>query len=321
MIVGLDIGTNYTKVTADGKNVIVYPSLVAFGEEKEWSLKGETKSVYVGDEALSIIQSMENIEVLRPLHEGRVLHESYIELAKYGISKLGAEPKVIATGLPVKSSKKEREEVRSRLSSELGCELLIFPQPVGTMAYIGAHTGVCVDIGFGTTDIVVLADMEYLKGETLLMGVDGLFESLETIVRNKIGISLGPEEMTSLLVEGKSVGRIRSGKKIVVSREDIAAEYESLVKSWVERIANRVKLVLEGLSTTLVENFVLAGGGSLLPQVYELFSESFSDIGEITRPEDPIRSNAIGFYKLAKLVKGEPEEREEKAEERRKKRK
>ncbi len=307
--IGVDIGTNYTKITVDGKNVLVYPSIVAYGEEKDWSLKGETKSVYVGDEALSIVQSMENVEVLRPLHEGRVLHTSYLELAKYGIRKFNAgNDSIIATGLPVKSSKKEREELKREMESELKAQVLIFPEPVGTMAYMGIETGVCVDIGFGTTDVLVIADMEYLKGDTMLMGVDKLYENLEVAVRNRIGISITPEEMTKLLTtEGFEIGRIRSGKKVSVSRDEIMPEYENFVKSWVERIASRVKLVLEGLSTMLVENFTITGGGSMLPGVYEMFQESFRDIGEVKRPDDPIKANSIGYYMLAKAMAGEDE--------------
>ena len=315
-VVGIDIGTNYTKITADGKNVLVYPSIVAYGEEKDWTLKGESKSVYVGDEALSIVHSMENVEVLRPLHEGRVLHTSYFELARYGIKKLKAEnTSIIATGLPVKSSRKEREELKKEMESELKARVLIFPEPVGTMAYMGTETGVCVDIGFGTTDILVIADMEYLKGDTMLMGVDKLYENLEVAVRNKIGISISPEEMTKLLTtEGYEVGRIRSGKKLSVSREEVMTEYESLVGSWVERIASRVKLVLEGLSTILLENFTITGGGSMLPGVYEMFQESFKDIGDVKRPDDPIKANSIGYYMLAKTMAGEEEEVKEERE-------
>ncbi len=311
--IGVDIGTNYTKITADGKNVLVFPSIVAYGEEKDWSLKGETKSVYVGDEALSIVQSMENVEVLRPLHEGRVLHTSYLELAKYGFGKLGiGENAIIATGLPVKSSRKEREELKAHMESELKAQVLIFPEPVGTMAYMGIETGVCVDIGFGTTDVLVIADMEYLKGDTMLMGVDKLYENLEVAVRNRIGISITPEEMTKLLTtEGYEIGRIRGGKKVSVTRDEVMQDYENLVKSWVDRIASRVKLVLEGLSTMLVENFTVTGGGSLLPGVYELFRESFSDIGEVKRPDDPIKSNSIGYYMLAKAMVGEEEQKGE----------
>lgn len=307
--IGVDIGTNYTKITADGKNVLVYPSIVAYGEEKDWSLKGESKSVYVGDEALSIVQSMENVEVLRPLHEGRVLHTSYLELAKYGLNKLKAgNNAIIATGLPVKSSRKEREELKNEMESELKAQVLIFPEPVGTMTYMGIETGVCVDIGFGTTDVLVIADMEYLKGDTMLMGVDKLYENLEVAVRNRVGISITPEEMTKLLTtKDYEIGRIRSGKKVSVSRDEIMPEYENFVKSWVERISSRVKLVLEGLSTMLVENFTITGGGSILPGVYELFQETFKDIGEIRRPDDPIKSNTIGYYMLAKALAGESE--------------
>lgn len=302
--IGVDIGTNYTKITADGKNVLVYPSIVAYGEEKDWSLKGESKSVYVGDEALSIVQSMENVELLRPLHEGRILHTSYFELAKYGMNKLKAgNESIIATGLPVKSSRKEREELKKEMEAELKAKVLIFPEPVGTMAYMGIETGVCVDIGFGTTDVLVIADMEFLKGDTMLMGVDKLYESLEVAVRNRIGISITPEEMTKLLSnEGYEIGRIRSGKKVSVSGAELMTEYENLVKPWVERIASRVKLVLEGLSTMLVENFTITGGGSLLPGVYEMFQESFKDIGDIKRPDDPIKANSIGYYMLAKAM-------------------
>jgi len=317
-LVGVDIGTNYTKVTSDGKKVLVFPSLVVYGEEKDWSLKSEIKNVYIGNEALSIVQSMENVEVLRPLHEGRVLHESYLELANYGLSKLNiSKVQVIATGLPVKSSKKEREELKMQLEKELSSKVLIFPEPVGTLAYLGIETGVCVDIGFGTTDIIVLADMEFLKGDTMLMGVDKLFEGLEVAVRNKIGISLTPEEMTDLLIrEDHEVGRIRGGKKISVKKEHVINDYESLVQSWVDRIASRVKLVLEGLSTSLVENFVLTGGGSLLPGVYDAFAKSFEEIGEIKKPDDPLKSNAAGYYMLAKafIEETEPEKETEKSE-------
>ncbi|MET1124924.1 MAG: rod shape-determining protein [Archaeoglobaceae archaeon] len=317
MIVGLDVGTNYTKIT-DGERFLVYPSIVAYGEEREWSLKGASKNVYVGEEALAIIRSVENAEVIRPIHEGRVIHESYVELAKHGIEKLGVRARHVATGMPVKSSKREREEVKEKLASSLGCEVLVFPQPAGTMAAMGIETGVCIDVGFGTTDVLVLSDMEFLRGDTMLLGVDKLYEALETLVRNRSGISLTPEEVTSLLVEGKKVGRIRSGKRVEVSFDDIAGEYERLVASWVDRIAGRVKAVLEGLSTLLLENFVITGGGSMLPKVYELFCEAFSDVGEVKRPEDPIKSNAIGFYEMAKKLVGETvEESEEDKDEKR----
>jgi len=63
-----------------------------------------------------------------------------------------------------------------------------------------------------------------------------------------------------------------------------------------------------------MENFVLSGGGAMLPGVYEEFQKHFSEIGEITKPEDPITSNVRGFYKLAKLLHEERvEEKKEEA--------
>jgi len=305
MIIGLDVGTNLTKATKDGENVIVFPSLVVYGEEKDWSLKGETKKVYIGNEAMIVSQTMENVEVLRPLHEGRIIHQSYIEIAKYAVQLLDGRAEVIATGLPVKSSKKEREVVAESLRKALNAEVILLPQPVGSLVYMGYKTGVCIDIGFGTTDIVVLFDMEYLKGDTMLMGVDDIYSSLEFYVRNTFGISITPEEMAGLLLEGKEIGRIRGSKKIVVKREDVMANYEEIVKGWVDRVANRVKMLLEGLSTSIVEKIVLSGGGSLLPNVYEEFQKQFEDIAVVERPDNPITANAKGYYKLAKLLKGE----------------
>jgi rod shape-determining protein MreB len=310
MIVGLDIGTNLTKATNDGEKVVVFPSLVVYGEEKDWSLKGEGKKVYIGEEAMIVSQTMENVEVLRPLHEGRIMHQSYIEIARYAVEMLGDKAEIIATGLPVKSSKKERELVSKSLREALNCEVILLPQPVGSLVHMGKSTGVCVDIGFGTTDIVVLFDMEYLKGDTLLMGVDDIYSNLELYVRNEFGISITPEEMAKLLLEGKEVGRIRGGKRIVVKREDVMQSYEEIVRGWVDRVASRVKMLLEGLSTGIVENLVLTGGGSLLPMVYEEFQREFEEIGKVVRPDDPITSNAKGYYKLAKMLKGEKVERE-----------
>ena len=310
-IVGLDIGTNYTKATKDGRNVTVFPSMVVFGDEKDWSLKGEMRKVYIGEEALTIVQNLENVEVLRPLHEGRLIHDSYLELARFALSKLNVkgEDLVIATGLPVKSSKKEREQIVKTLESNLSAKVLIFPEPVGTLAYLGVNTGVCIDIGFGTTDVVVLSHMEYLKGDTMLIGVDKLYENLEVLIRNKIGISLAPEEMTRLLtIEGYEIGRIRSGKKISVSHESIMSDYYELMKSWVDRISNRIKMLLEGVSTSIIENLVLTGGGSALPGVFEEFNRSFEDIGRLKKPDDPITANARGYYMLAKALEDELKE-------------
>jgi rod shape-determining protein MreB len=315
MIIGLDVGTNLTKATKDGNNVIVFPSLVVYGEEKDWSLKGETKKVYIGEEAMVVSQTMENVEVLRPLHEGRVMHQSYIEIARYAVDKLKGKAEVIATGLPVKSSKKEREDVSNSLRKALNCEVILLPQPVGSLIHMGKKTGVCVDIGFGTTDVVVLFDMEYLKGDTMLVGVDDIYSSLELFIRNEFGISITPEEMAKLLLDGKEVGRIRGGKRIVVRREDVMQSYEEIVKGWVDRVASRVKMLLEGLSTSIVENLVLTGGGSLLPMVYEEFQREFEDIASVVRPDDPITANAKGFYKLAKMLKGEAVEEKKSSEE------
>lgn len=317
MIVGLDVGTNLTKATNDGERVVVFPSLVVYGEEKDWTLKGGSKKVYIGNEALVVSQTMENVEVLRPLHEGRVMHQSYIEIAKYALNLLGGSAEVVATGLPVKSSKKEREEVLNSLKNSLNCEVILLPQPVGSLVYMGKTTGVCVDIGFGTTDVVVLFDMEYLKGDTMLVGVDDIYSNLEIYVRNEYGISITPEEMAKLLLENKEIGRIRGGKKIVVRRDDIIKSYEEIVAGWVDRVASRVKMLLEGLSTSIVENLILTGGGSLLPMVYELFQKEFEDIGKVMRPDDPITANAKGYYKLARMLRGAEEKKEmvEKVEE------
>ncbi len=306
--IGLDIGTNYTKATSDGNTVITFPSLVVYGEEKEWSLKGEAeREVYVGEEASHMAQSMENVEVLRPLHEGRLMHSSYIELAKHAFHLLSVnDRKFVATGLPVKSSKKERAELVEELKNALGCDILLLPQPVGSMAYMDVSTGVCIDIGFGTTDVIVLADMEYLKGDTLLVGVDKIYENMEMTVRNRFGITITPEEMTKLLSqEDFRVGKVRGGKKIAVSKEDVIEEYSQFMKSWVERIVNRVNMLLEGLSISLVENIILTGGGARLPGVEEEFRDHFRDIGDISVPDDPVTANARGFYKLAKLYAGE----------------
>ncbi|ADB58677.1 rod shape-determining protein [Archaeoglobus profundus] len=313
MIIGLDVGTNLTKATNDGSNVVVFPSLVVYGEEKDWSLKGETKKVYIGEEAMIVSQTMENVEVLRPLHEGRIMHQSYIEIARYAVEKLGGKAEVIATGLPVKSSKKEREEVSNSLRKALNCDVILLPQPVGSLIHMGKKTGVCVDIGFGTTDVVVLFDMEYLKGDTMLVGIDDIYGSLELFIRNEFGISITPEEMAKLLLEEKEVGRIRGGKRIVVRKEDVMQSYEEIVRGWVDRVASRVKMLLEGLSTSIVENLVLTGGGSLLPMVYDEFQREFEEIANVVRPDDPITANAKGFYKLAKMLKGEKiESKEEK---------
>ena len=67
-------------------------------------------------------------------------------------------------------------------------------------------------------------------------------------------------------------------------------------------------MLLEGLSTSIVENIVLTGGGCALPGVFEEFTKSFEEIVELRKPDDPITSNSKGYYMLAKTIAEETEE-------------
>ncbi len=302
-IVGLDIGTNYTKATMDGGKVTQFPSIVVYEDEKDWTFKEENKDTYVGEEALTMVQNMENIEAERPLHEGRIISQSYIELAKHAFKTMNIEPEVIATGMPVKSSKNEREELKNGIEKHFNAEVAIYPEPVGTLAHMGVQTGVCVDIGFGTTDIAVLHQLEYVKGDTLLQGVDWLHNNLEVIIRKNYGIGVTPEEITRLLTTPNyEIGRVRSGKTIKVSHKEVMAEYDRLINRWLDRIVSRTKSVIEGLSTEIVDQIVLAGGGSLLPGVYDEFKKNFQDIADVVRPQEPVSSNAKGYYNLSRSL-------------------
>ncbi len=302
-IVGLDIGTNYTKATVDGEKVTHFPSIVVYGDEKDWTFNEENKDTYVGEEALMMVQNTENVEAERPLHEGRIMSQSYIELAKHAFKTMNIEPEVIATGMPVKSSKNEREALKNDIKEHFNARAVVYPEPVGTLAHMNIQTGVCVDIGFGTTDIVVLHQLEYVKGDTLLQGVDWLHNNLEVIIRKNYGISVTPEEITKLLITPDyEVGRVRSGRTIKVSHKEVMAEYNKLVNKWLDRIVSRTKLVIEGLSTDIVDQIVLAGGGTLLPHVYDGFKKNFQDIAEVVKPQDPVSSNALGYYSLSKSL-------------------
>lgn len=302
-IVGLDIGTNYTKATMDGEKVIQFPSIVVYGDEKDWTFKEENKETYVGEEALRMVQNMENVEAERPLHEGRIMSQSYIELAKHAFKTMNIEPEVISTGMPVKSSKNEREELKNDIKKHFNARAVVYPEPVGTLAHMNIQTGVCVDIGFGTTDIAVLHQLEYVKGDTLLQGVDWLHNNLEVLIRKNYGIGVTPEEITKLLTTPNyEIGRVRSGKTIKVSHNEVLTEYNRLVNKWLDRIVSRTKSVIEGLSTEIVDQVVLAGGGSLLPSVYDGFKKNFQDIADVVRPQDPVSSNSRGYYKLSKSL-------------------
>lgn len=122
--------------------------------------------------------------------------------------------------------------------------------------------------------------------------------------------------MTKLLtIKDYEVGRVRSGRKISVSHDSIMRDYRELMKSWVDRISNRIKMLLEGVSTTIIENLVLTGGGSALPGVFEEFTRSFEDVGRLKKPDNPIVANSRGYYMLAKALEDELRERLEKTEE------
>lgn len=129
MIVGLDLGYGYVKVTADGRNTYAFPSVVGTGRRREltglfgggrgmdeMAVEIEGRVHYVGDLAVA-----ESYDASRPLARDKTRHDATRILVAAAMLLLppwsDEEGVRLYTGLPLEYVREQREELAAVLRS------------------------------------------------------------------------------------------------------------------------------------------------------------------------------------------------------------
>lgn len=321
---GIDLGTLNTviaKPSGDKFDLYQIPSVVAVKKE-------DPKAVLaVGEEAkLMLGRTPEDIVAVRPLKKGVIesIAQAKALLAKameIGTSD-GETIDRVVIGIPGDASEVEKNAAEE-ITKKAGAEYVLVISE-GLSAAIGAGLPIAepngtmvVDIGAGSTDLVVISLGGITDLKTIRSGGDDIDNNIVDIVKERFNVRIGIHEAETakmsvgmihcnenlenqnIEVIGKSVETNRP-KKVVIDSMLVADATEPIMKEVVDGLSE----VLERLSPELIagiyNNTVAVGGSSRLRGLKERLCEDLSI--PVTIYDDPMTVVAKG----AAIVAAEP---------------
>ena len=266
--IGLDIGTGFVKCVSNYGS-IRFPSVYVRRIHGYWT---DSITEAVGSKAGSMLSTM-GASVISPINRGSPdsrYHRQAEMLIKESLSQLAAtaesgKPKIVV-GLPYHAFGFRDTMIRLVKRSVDAEACTVVPQVSGTLVDLECNSAIVVSIGQGTTEIVVIDDLEVIDGESSRWA--------SNFVTKKLGrfAHLDPE------ILGKS--------------KDICKRYSKILAS------NLVREITD-MSEQYGHRYPMAisGGGLLLPGMNEELLSGLKRF-KLLIPDDPVMSNARGLYKL-----------------------
>ncbi|QHN06764.1 rod shape-determining protein [Methanothermobacter sp. THM-1] len=321
---GIDLGTLNTvvaKPAGDKFDIYKIPSVVAVKKDDP------SYVLAVGEEAKMMLgRTPEDIIAVRPLRKGVIESVAQAEALLVYAMELGAGDSEsidrIVIGIPGDASEVERNAVEE-IGRKAGANYVLVISE-GLAAAIGAGLPIAeasgtmvVDIGAGSSDIVVISLGGITDIETIRIGGDDIDSNIVELVKEKFNVEIGIHEAEKAKIE---VGMVKCSedlenlktvvigkcmetnkpKKVEIDSEMVAEAAEPLVKG----IVNSIAAVLERLSPELISGVynktVVVGGTSQLRGIKERIFEEVGIPVEIS--DDPMTVVAKG----AAIVAAEP---------------
>ena len=267
--IGIDLGTASILVYVKGKGVVLKePSVVAFDRDTN-------KIKAIGEEAKKMLgRTPEDILAVRPLKKGVIENVAQAQALLIKAMQIGIEEGEsvgrIVIGIPGDSSEVEKnaaEEIGRKAGAE---NILVISE--GLAAAIGAGLPIAepngtmvIDIGAGSTDIVIISLGGINDIETVRCGGDDIDNRIVELVAEKYNVAIGihdaesakievgmihcSEQLENLSVEviGKSLETNRP-KKVVIDSMLVA----DAVEPFMQEIVDGLNVILERLSPELM---------------------------------------------------------------------
>ena len=321
---GIDLGTLNTviaKPSGDKFDLYQIPSVVAVKKE-------DSKAVLaVGEEAkLMLGRTPEDIIALRPLKKGVIesvaqAQALLVKAMEIGIKK-GESVGRIVIGIPGDASEVEKQAAE-KIGLKAGADYVLVISE-GLAAAIGAGLPIAepdgtmvVDIGAGSTDLVVISLGGITDIETVRFGGDDIDNNIVEIVKERYNVGIGIHDAEAAKIK---VGMIHCSEDLEILTTEVIGKSDEtnrpkkividsvLVADAAEPVMNEIiqglNLVLERLSPELItgvfNNSVAVGGSSQLRGVRERICDELSV--PVTISDDPMTVVAKG----AAIVAAEP---------------
>jgi rod shape-determining protein MreB len=289
----LDLGTANTLVYRQGEGIVFdQPTVVAMN-----ATTGEVESM--GDEAWQMIGGRSgSVVAVRPLRHGVMtefdITQRMIEavLRRVGVSRF-PKPRVLVC-IASESSEVERRAVEEAVRFAGGRSVVLVEE--GLAAAIGAglpiHEPVgnlVVDIGGGTTEMVVVSMGGVVSGLSVRVGGFDLDAAIQEHIRTEYGLAIGEKAAEQIKIAIGSAFPVQRGKAAIVTGRELASgapreirlsedEVRTAISAPVGKIVEAARRTLAEAPPELTHDVLetgtfLTGGGALLRGLDLLLSQ------------------------------------------------
>lgn len=293
--IGIDLGTTNTLVYSKGKGIVMKePSVVALDQDT-----GEVLAV--GEEANKMLgRTPGNIAAIRPLKEGVIAHfDAAHMMLKYfikrGMSKQAAFKPEVVVSVPSGITEVEKRAVIESVLQAGGKAAYLVEAPLaaalGAGLPIDEPTGsMVVDIGGGTTEVVVISLGGIVNSRSVRAGGDKMYELLGRYIKKTYNIMVSERAVEQLKIQIGNAYMENSRESMEIRGRDMVTgmpkalqitgqEVHQVLHEALTSIVNTVKITLEKAPLDLASDImdrgiVLTGGGSLLKGLDQLLAKA-----------------------------------------------
>lgn len=313
----VDLGTANVLVYVPGRGIVLNePSVIATTEQR-----GRMRILAVGQEAKQMVgRTPGNIRAVRPLRGGVIADFDVAqEMIKYLIRRVHnrrsfISPRIVIS-VPTGSTPVERRAIREAARAAGARRVFLIEEPMA--AAIGAGLPVIepvgsmiVDIGGGTTEVVVISLGGIVNSHSLRVAGDAMDEHIGAHLRRGYNLLIGEGTAEQIKIEIGSakppgdgdgaVSTVRgrdllSGtpKEIIITEREVA----NCLSEPATAIVEAVNIALENTQPELAADIVdrgitVSGGGALLKGMSAVLHAATGL--PVTIARDPLTSVAVG---------------------------
>lgn len=315
--IGIDLGTANTMIYVGGKGIVMRaPSVVAVEKQSK-------KVVAVGADAKKMIgKTPGSIIAYRPLKDGVIADFEIASLMLHSfLHKVDAvsifnRPSVIVC-MPYLVTEVEKRAIEDATFEAGAKSVALIEEPIAAaigagLRVAGARGSMLVDIGGGTTEVAVLSLGGIVVSNSTRIAGDELDSAIIQYMKNRHSLLIG--EATAEFLKrriGSAHPKIDRGTARIYGRSlktGQGVELEVSSREIREAISEKTEQILRVIKTTLEETppelsadifdfgMILTGGGSLLPGLAMLISESTGV--RVTMAKSPLESVCLGIGRV-----------------------
>ncbi|MBP8959483.1 MAG: rod shape-determining protein [Bacteroidales bacterium] len=314
--IAIDLGTANTVIIQNDKVVVDEPSIVAID-------RNTGKLIAIGEQARQMHgKTHENIQTIRPLHDGVIADFNAAELMIRGMikminknSKLYSPSLRMVIGIPSGSTEVEIRAVRDSSEHAGGRDVYMIYEPMAAAIGIGLDVeapegSMVVDIGGGTAEIAVIALGGIVCFKSIRIAGDSFTSDIQTYMRHQHNIKIGERSAEDIKIavgaalpdiDNPPPDYIVRGPNIMTSLPiEIPVSYQEIaycLDKSLSKIEAAVLNVLEQTPPELYSDIVnkgifLTGGSSLLRGLDKRLTDKININFKVV--EDPLRAVARG---------------------------